>query len=320
MLRASSPAVRLVSLLVAVYGAAMLFPGLPSRAETSVATDTPPSLDAGDDPDELARYGRLDERIHTAARRDMIPAPVADELIRIFSDDVDLRRAAHPGDGFVVVTGGARRQPGDADIVFASLTYGGWTKGFYRFATAGGEIDYFDRAGRSARKQLIRRPLDAGWLRSTFGLKRHPILGTERMHAGVDWEAPLGTPIYAAGAGTVETAGRNGAYGEFVRLQHDGGYETAYAHLLMIARSLKPGVKVERGQVIGSVGSTGVATGPHLHYEVLVNGRFVDPMRIRLPAQRRLEGTAFAQFTQARDRIDADARRDAPFHPLLAGK
>jgi murein DD-endopeptidase MepM/ murein hydrolase activator NlpD len=305
------------AVLIALAGYASFT--LPTRA-AEAPTDQPPSLDSGDDPDDLARYGRLDERIRAAARRDRIPAAVADELIRLFTDDIDLRRAAHPRDGFVVVIDAAQRHPGDSDIVFASLTFGGSTESLYRFATPGGGVGYFDRAGRSADKQLIRRPLDAGWLNSTFGIKRHPILGYTRMHTGVDWEAPLGTPIYAAGAGTVEAAGQDGGYGERVRLRHDGGYETAYAHLFMIARGLAPGVKVERGQVIGSVGSAGISTGPHLHYEVLVDGRFVDPMRIRLPARHVLADAALDDFTIRSARVDADAARAAPFHPLLASK
>jgi murein DD-endopeptidase MepM/ murein hydrolase activator NlpD len=239
-------------------------------------------------------------------------------LIRIFADDIDLQRVAHPGDGFVVVTDDARQQPG-SNIVFTSLTYGGQTEQFYRYATPGGDVDHFDRSGRSADKLLIRRPLRDGLLRSSFGIKRHPILGYTRMHTGIDWDAPLGTPIFAAGAGTVETAGWSDAYGKTVRVRHNGGYETNYAHLFTIASGLAPGVAVERGQAIGSVGSTGISTGPHLHYEVLVNGRFVDPVRIRLPAHRVLEGATFAEFDRRRAGVDVDAH-DAPFHPLFADK
>jgi murein DD-endopeptidase MepM/ murein hydrolase activator NlpD len=235
-------------------------------------------------------------------------------VIRIFADDIDLRRAAHPGDGFVVVTDDATPD----SIVFASLTFDGQTVAFYRFTAPDGDVGYFDRGGRSADKLLMRRPVRDGWLRSPFGMLRHPILGYTSMHTGVDWEAPLGSPIVAAGAGTIETAGWNGSNGETVRVRHDGGYATTYAHLAKITDGLKPGVQVERGQVIGLVGSTGVSTGPHLHYEVLVNGRFVDPARVRLPAQRILDGATLATF--AVQRAEADSTRNAPFHALFAAK
>jgi murein DD-endopeptidase MepM/ murein hydrolase activator NlpD len=312
MRRKLSFAIRLglASLLLAVCGLTVVALAPPSRAEPYEAAD----LNGADDPDDLAKYGRLDEHIRAAAQRDGIAPPIVDAMIRIFADDIDLRRAAHPGDGFVVVTDDAA--PGT--IVFASLTFNGQTIAFYRFATPGGDADYFDRGGRSADKLLMRRPLNDGWLRSRFGMMRHPILGTTRMHTGVDWEAPLGTPIFAAGAGTVETAGWSDDYGEIVRVRHGGGYTTAYAHLLKIAEGLKPGTQVERGQVIGSVGSTGVSSGPHLHYEILVNGRFVDPARVRLPAQHELDGPTLAAFTV--ERAEADSVRSASFHALFLDK
>jgi murein DD-endopeptidase MepM/ murein hydrolase activator NlpD len=312
MRRLSSSAIRLglVPIVLAVCGLAVVAPAQPAGT-ASYATD---DLNAPDDPDDLAKYGRLEQGIRAAAQRDGIASPVVDAMIRIFADDVDLRRAAHPGDGFVVVTDAATSNA----IVFASLTFNGQTESFYRFAPPGGDVDYFDRAGRSADKLLMRRPLNDGWLRARFGIMRHPILGTTRMHTGVDWEAPLGTPILAAGAGTIETAGWSDDYGETVRVRHGGGYATTYAHLLRIAEGLKPGVEVERGQVIGSVGSTGVSTGPHLHYEILVNGRFVDPARVRLPAQHVLAGATLDAFTV--QRAEADSTRNASFHALFAAK
>lgn len=285
-----------------------------AQAEMQVAADAPSGvadLTEADDPADLAKYGRLEDRIRAAAKRDGIAPQVAEAMVRIFADDIDLRRVAHPGDGFVVLTDDATP---DA-IVFASLTFDGQRVAFYRFATPGGDVDYYDRGGRSANKLLVRRPLRDGWLNSAFGLKRHPILGTTRMHTGVDWDAPLASPIFAAGAGTVEFAGWKDGYGQIVRLRHSGGYETTYAHLLKIADGLKPGIQVERGQVIGSVGSTGVATSAHLHYEVLLDGRFVDPMRVRLPTQHVLEGMTLAAFTV--QRVEADSTRGAFFHPLF---
>ena len=302
----------LASVLVALCGLVALRHS--AQAEIQVATDAPTGVadrSVADDPADLAKYGRLEDRIRAAATRDGIAPPVVDAMIRIFGDDIDLRRVAHPGDGFVVLTDDAT----PAAIVFASLTFAGRTVAFYRFAAPGGDVDYYDRNGRSADKLLVRRPVRDGWLNSPFGMKRHPILGTTRMHTGVDWDAPLASPIVAAGAGTVEIAGWNDGYGQTVRLRHSGGYETTYAHLLKIADGLRPGVQVERGQVIGSVGSTGVSTMPHLHYEVLVDGRFVDPMQVRLPAQHVLEGMTLAAFTV--QRVEADSTRGAFFHALF---
>jgi murein DD-endopeptidase MepM/ murein hydrolase activator NlpD len=150
----------------------------------------------------------------------------------------------------------------------------------------------------------VRKPVNDGIMRSGFGSRRHPILGYTKMHTGVDWAAPMGTPIYASGNGTVEKAGWESGYGKYIRLKHNNGYETAYGHMTAFARGMDPGVKVRQGQVIGFVGSTGQSTGPHVHYEILVNSRFVDPMRIKLPRGRVLDGTILAAFEHERDRFD----------------
>ena len=141
-------------------------------------------------------------------------------------------------------------------------------------------------------------------MRSGFGSRRHPLLSYTKMHTGVDWAAPLGTPIYASGNGTIEKVGWESGYGKYIRIRHANGYETAYGHMTAFARATQPGARVRQGQVIGYVGSTGLSTGPHLHYEILVNGRFVDPLRLRLPRGRVLDGPMLAGFEQERDRID----------------
>jgi murein DD-endopeptidase MepM/ murein hydrolase activator NlpD len=141
-------------------------------------------------------------------------------------------------------------------------------------------------------------------MRSGFGFRKHPLLGYVKMHTGIDWGAANGTPIYASGNGTVEKAGWESGYGKYVRLRHNNGYETAYGHMSGFARGIQPGVRVRQGQVIGYVGSTGLSTGPHLHYEIWVNGRVVDPMRIKLPRGRVLDGPVLANFEHERDRLD----------------
>jgi murein DD-endopeptidase MepM/ murein hydrolase activator NlpD len=185
-----------------------------------------------------------------------------------------------------------------------SSTFGGQTRNFYRFQMQDGDSDYFDQDGRSAEQFLLRNPLPAGRFRSGFGARRHPILGYVRMHTGVDWSAPIGTPIIAAGNGVIEKAGWAGGYGKQIMIRHANGYETSYNHQSAFAKGIKVGMRVRQGQVIGYLGQTGLATGPHLHYELLVNGTKVDPMRVRLPVGKVLKGDDLVAFKRERERID----------------
>jgi murein DD-endopeptidase MepM/ murein hydrolase activator NlpD len=148
-------------------------------------------------------------------------------------------------------------------------------------------------------------------MRSGFGSRNHPLLGYMKMHTGVDWAAPLGTPIYASGNGVVDKVGWESGYGKYVRIRHSNGYETAYGHMTAFARATQPGARVRQGQVIGYVGSTGLSTGPHLHYEILVNGRFVDPLRLKLPRGRVLDGSLLAGFERERDLLDVMVTKPA---------
>ncbi|MDI1343077.1 MAG: M23 family metallopeptidase [Pseudolabrys sp.] len=251
---------------------------------------------------------RLYQSVYETALRNQIPKPIIDELIRIYSYDVDFQRKVQPGDSFEVLYAGEEETPNaDSrnDVLFAALTVGGENKKFYRFQSPDdGLVDYYDESGKSAKKFLVRKPVIAGIMRSGFGLRRHPILGYSKMHTGVDWAAPTGTPIYAAGNGTVEKEGWESGYGKYIRVRHNNGYETAYGHMSAYARGVEEGKRVRQGQVIGFVGSTGLSTGSHVHYEILVNGRFVDPMRIKLPRGRELAGTMMASFEQERERLD----------------
>ena len=158
----------------------------------------------------------------------------------------------------------------------------------------------------------MRRPVRGDDVRITsgFGLRRHPVLQTARMHTGVDWACAAGTPIMAAGNGVIEEAGRKGEYGNYVRIRHANGYKTAYGHMSRIGNGVVPGVKVRQGQIIGFVGSTGLSSGPHVHFEVLVNKDFVDPMSIQVPRERQLAGKQLADFQKERARIDALMRRN----------
>jgi murein DD-endopeptidase MepM/ murein hydrolase activator NlpD len=251
---------------------------------------------------------RLYQAIYETALRNQVPRPVIEDMVRVYSYDVDFQRKVQPGDSFEVLFAGEEESPSPEtrnDVLFASLTVGGETKKFYRFQTPDDNVvDYYDETGKSAKKFLIRKPSVVGIMRSGFGGRRHPILGYSKMHTGVDWAAPFGTPIFAAGNGVVEKVGWEGGYGKYVRLKHNNGYETAYGHMSAFARGIEAGKRVRQGQVIGFVGSTGLSTGAHVHYEILVNGRFVDPMRIKLPRGRALEGPVIASFEKERDRLD----------------
>jgi murein DD-endopeptidase MepM/ murein hydrolase activator NlpD len=272
--------------------------------ETEVAESSEDSNDEND-----TSGVRLYQSVYETALRNRIPRPIIEDLIRIYSYDVDFQRKVQPGDSFEVLYAGEDETPiADSrnDVLFATLTVGGETKKFYRFQSPDdGLVDYYDETGKSAKKFLVRKPVLAGIMRSGFGLRRHPILGYTKMHTGVDWAAPSGTAIYASGNGVVEKAGLESGYGKYIRIRHTNGYETAYGHMTAFARGIEEGTRVRQGQVIGFVGSTGLSTGSHLHYEILVNGRFVDPMRIKLPRGRVLEGPMLGGFEQERERLDS---------------
>lgn len=255
---------------------------------------------------------RLYAAIYETALRQEIPRPIVDELIRVFGNDVDFSRRAGANDLFEVLY--ASDDEGDAgrgDILYASITTAGETRRYYRFhSTADGVIDYYDEQGKSARKFLIRKPIAGGQMRSGFGMRRHPVMGYYKMHSGVDWSDRIGTPIVAAGNGVISKAGWSGGYGRRIEIEHANGYTSTYSHLSGFARGISEGARVRQGQVIGYLGNSGLSTGPHLHYEVMVNGRFVDPMRVRVPRGRELAGPMLAAFRAERERIDNLMTRD----------
>jgi murein DD-endopeptidase MepM/ murein hydrolase activator NlpD len=263
---------------------------------------------ADDDDDDDGSGVRLYQSIYETAMRNKVPASVIEDMVRIYSYDVDFQRKVQPGDSFDVFFAGEDEGATiteKTEVLFASLTVGGETKKYYRFQTPDDAVvDFYDETGKSAKKFLVRKPVSNAIMRSGFGGRRHPILGYVKMHTGVDWATPYGTPIFASGNGVVEKVGWEGGYGKYVRLKHNNGYETAYGHMSAYAKGMEPGKRVRQGQVIGFVGSTGMSTGAHVHYEILVNGRFVDPMRIKLPRGRSLEGGLLAGFEKERDRLD----------------
>jgi murein DD-endopeptidase MepM/ murein hydrolase activator NlpD len=254
---------------------------------------------------ELVRStGTIDSSLYVAGRNAGMPPSILIDLMRIYSWDVDFQRDIQPGDGFDIVFERLTTESGekvrDGEIVYAELQLGGSIRKFYRFVDEHGDSGYFDENGQSARKPLLRTPVDGARLTSRYGRRRHPVLRYTRMHRGVDFAAAPGTPVYAAGNGRIVYRGRKGAFGKYIKIRHNSQYHTAYAHLRSFRRGVTTGSRVKQGQIIGYVGSTGTATGPHLHFEVLVGGRQVNPLRVRLPSGRQLKGKQLVAFQAMR--------------------
>jgi murein DD-endopeptidase MepM/ murein hydrolase activator NlpD len=265
--------------------------------------------DEDEDGDEGGTGARLYESIYETGMRHDLPRPLIDELVRIFSYDLDFQQRVRGGDNLEVIF--TEEDEGErAEILSASLTIGGETRRVFRYqAPEDGLIEYFDEEGKSLKKFLLRKPIADGEMRSGFGMRYHPIMRYSKMHTGVDWANRIGTPILAAGNGTVLEAGWSSGYGKHTVIQHANGYVTTYSHQSNFAKGIVPGAKVRQGQVIGYLGSTGLSTGPHLHYEVLVNGNFVNPMKIRVPRGRELQGPTLAEYKRQRDEIQGLIQR-----------
>lgn len=276
----------------------------------------PELLTAFDDSPPAAVRGTLPniyDGIYRAAYSYGMSKTMTRQLVKLLASNVDFQSRLSPTDQIEVLFSqpdGDDQASDDSELLYVSSTFGGQTRTLYRFQMQDGESDYFDQDGRSAEQFLLRNPLPAGRFRSGFGARKHPILGYVRMHTGVDWAAPIGTPIIAAGNGVIEKAGWAGGYGKQIIIRHANGYETSYNHQSAFANGIQPGVRVRQGQVIGYLGQTGLATGPHLHYELIVNGTKVDPMRVRLPVGKVLKGDDLVAFKRERERIDDLLKRE----------
>ena len=271
--------------------------------ETAFDAEDRPAIIAGRD------LPRVYDGIYRAALSYGMGQEMTSEVIRILASNVDFQAQLRPTDtleAFFSVTDERGLATEDSEILFLNAKFGDTETRVYRFQSPDdGAVDYYDENGKSIRQFLLRNPAPNAIFRSGFGMRRHPILGFARMHTGVDWAAPRGTPIIAAGNGIVEKAGwDSGGYGNQTMIRHANGYVSSYNHQNSIAKGIKPGVKVRQGQVIGYIGSTGLSTGPHLHYELLVNGNKVDALKIRLPGGKPLEGKTLDQFQVERKRID----------------
>jgi len=247
-----------------------------------------------------------------------VNAGVTDSLVSAFaaafSFDFDFQREVKPGDIFEAAFEQKVNAQGQAVgapvLIYASLSTAEKSRALYRFLAPGEtEAGWFDGNGRSVVKALMRTPIDGARISSNFGFRIHPVLGYQKLHKGTDFAAPTGTPIYASGNAVVEWAAMKGANGNLTILRHDNGWQTYYLHQSRFMDGIVPGARVRQGQEIGEVGTTGRSTGPHLHYEVHVDGAPVDPMSLDVGTAKTLAGAAMAAFHKERDRIDTSRSR-----------
>ncbi|HEY0265509.1 MAG TPA: peptidoglycan DD-metalloendopeptidase family protein [Rhizomicrobium sp.] len=253
--------------------------------------------------------GTIDGSLYLSAMQAGIPADVVVDMIHMFSYKVDFQRDLHPGDKFEVFYDYYYTPEGQpakyGAISYAMMTLGGKQIPMYRFQADPNEpAEYFDQKGESAKGMLMKTPVDGARISSGFGSRFHPILGYTRMHKGVDFAVPTGTPVMAAGAGTVQFMGRANGYGNFVLINHGNNYATAYGHLARFAPGMRQGARVRQGQVFAYSGMTGMATGPHLHYEIRINGTQVNPLTVKMAQGRLLLGTLLRLFQEKRLEID----------------
>lgn len=252
--------------------------------------------------------GLIKSSLFQAAKKEKIDPEVIIDFARIFGFEIDFQRDIRKNDIFQIVYDKYVDDDGElqknGEIIYAYMKNKEREIALYRFQDKRGIVGYYRTNGKSIEKALMKTPINGARLSSRFGMRKHPILGYNKMHRGTDFAAPKGTPIMASGSGIIEAARWNGAYGKYIRIRHNSKYKTAYAHLNSYARGVKRGAKVRQGQIIGYVGNTGRSTGPHLHYEVIVNGKRKNSQRLKLPSGRTLRGSDREKFEMSRIRID----------------
>ena len=231
-----------------------------------------------------------------------VPNQILVKLIQLFSFDLDFQRDIRK-DTQVSVSYEKTFVENKSDYSFGDIEYAriiikNNTLEYFKFLTDDGFIDYFNREGKNVKKSILKTPLDGAKLSSNFGMRKHPISGFNKMHKGIDFAAPKGTPVYAGGNGVVEMSGVNGGYGKYIRIRHNNEYKTAYAHLSSFKKRIKKGVRVNQGEVIGYVGSTGKSTGPHLHYEIIYQNKQINPLTLKLPSGKILKGIELERFNK----------------------
>ena len=256
----------------------------------------------------IFKEGRIDSSLYNTATELGIKPNTIIEFARLYGFQVDFQRDIWKGDSFQIIYEQFENEDGSliesGDIIYSNLNIQGNDLNLYKFILGNKEIDYFDENGRSMRKTLMKTPINGARLSSPFGKRKHPILGFTKMHTGTDFAAPTGTPIMASGDGVVTRAQWCGGGGNCVKIKHNSTYQTVYAHMSKFGRGIKKGVKVRQGQIIGYVGSTGLSTGPHLHYEVIENGKKINSQKLRLPSGKTLKGEQRNRFEVNKIKID----------------
>ena len=229
-----------------------------------------------------------------------IPNQILIKLIQLFSFDLDFQRDIQKDTkvsiSYEKIFVKNKSEYSFGDIEYANIKIKKNTLEYFKFLTDDGFIDYFNRQGKNVKKSILKTPLDGARISSSFGMRKHPISGFNKMHKGVDFAAPIGTPIYAGGNGIIEMVGVNGGYGKYIRIRHNNEYKTAYAHLSSYKKGMSKGVRVNQGEVIGYVGSTGKSTGPHLHYEIIYQNKQINPLKLKLPSGKILKGDELVRF------------------------
>lgn len=250
----------------------------------------------------------VNSSLYNAARGANLPMEALMQIIRAYSYDVDFQRDIRPGDSMEILyeekIDEDGRKVATGDVLFAALHTNGRSLRIYRHDTGRGGSGFYNAGGESVRKALMVTPVESGRVSSGYGMRKHPISGYNKMHEGLDFAAPRGTAVMAAGDGVVEYAGRRGSYGHYVRIRHPNNYKTAYAHLSGYGKNIKSGTRVEQGQTIGYVGSTGRSTGPHLHYEVLHAGNSINPTKMKAEPGKSLEGKELERFMAAKAELE----------------
>ena len=270
----------------------------------------------------FVRHGTMDgDSFYSSAVAVGIPNNVIPVFAKALAFDFAFQSEVSAGDafeaGYAQSVNAAGEPVGVPTLLFASLTTAAKSASVYRFAPQGGEGEWFDASGRSVVRALMRTPVDGARVTSKFGLRFHPILKFLKLHGGVDFAAPVGTPIYASGNGVLEFCGPKGPNGNFIKIRHDNGWETLYLHMNRFAPGMATGVRVTQGEQIGEIGTTGRSTGPHLHYEVHIDGEKVDPLSVPTgTGTKTLEGAQLIAFEKVRDRIDVSraAQSNGPDH------
>ena len=256
----------------------------------------------------IFREGVIENSLYDTAIRLNISPNTIIEFARLYGFQVDFQRDIWKGDSFQIIYEQFKNQNGSVietgDIIFAKLNNQGKNLNLYKFKLKNNEIDYFDESGISVKKTLMKTPINGARLSSPFGKRKHPILGFTKMHTGTDFAAPTGTPIMASGDGIVTRAQWCGGGGNCVKIKHNSVYQTVYAHMSKFGRGIKKGVRVKQGQIIGYVGSTGLSTGPHLHYEVIENGRKINSQKLKLPSGKTLKGKERKEFEVNKIKVD----------------